>query len=468
MSSLLAMLHDINPGISSTAAADLRAALVAINRQAQADPGSIAWSLNSWWQWLDDEGYDREALREPLDQICAASIGEEALAKLVEGCCSHGDEPGGLRLLHDLLAQADADLPEQLHRLEALSLAEANELDHTAGGGSLVSKGGGPSWTVKGVLIGAVLGTGGYLLYKDHKAEKKFQQDLVALEKNKLEPAQLEHAVEQSFVSEAQQSEDLVREIDQTIHQDARLARYDSYQIGSGMVKDIAKDPQAALPILKAADQSIFDNGEDLAKYGAREIEHRALILTAMHLADGVAKDFDKAATQFLVSKPNFMNDVTSTALKRVAKKHPDFKPEMEKGGWGDWEKRLIPAAQQAELLKNPKLINWAKKDVQEHAWFRYQKAELVTEFRNAAAEKTYAAYHYFVSKEVEAAAKVAKAEAESSLSDQISEEVASLIKTSETVVHDDIVAMAEKAKAAERDAAQIVEEDVEAAGGLL
>jgi hypothetical protein len=430
----------------------------------QAEPASQEWSLNSWWQWLDDEGYERQAFLLPLQQLCLARIGEQAMAKLVEDCRSSGDELGGLRRLQVLLMQLHADCPEQLHQLELLALTEAQELAQTAGGGMMQSKGGGPSWVVKGVLIGAVLGTGGYLLYKDQKAEKKFQQELADLKSNKLEAGQLEHAVEDSLISEAHQSEDFVDDIDQSVHQDARLARYDSYQIGSHMVKDIAKDPNAALKILSDADTSIFENVEAISEYGAREIEHRALILTAKHLADGAAKDFDKAAIEFLVSKPRYMDDVKSTALQRVAKKHPGFKPEMQMQYRRDWENSLISPEKQAEFLKNSKLINWAQKEVQQLGWFRYQKAELATEFRNAAAEKTYAAYHYFVSKEVEAAAKVAKAEVESSLSDQISEVVAPMIKTSETVVQDDIVAMADEAKAAEREAEKVAEREAEAA----
>jgi hypothetical protein len=61
MSNLLQLLQEVDPAITPEMAADLRAVLVAINQEVEAERTSLEWSLNSWWQWLDDEGYNREA-----------------------------------------------------------------------------------------------------------------------------------------------------------------------------------------------------------------------------------------------------------------------------------------------------------------------------------------------------------------------------------------------------------------------
>lgn len=152
MSTLLALLQDADPTLSASMAADLRVGLVATNHQVQAEPASIEWSLNRWWQWLDDEGYNREAFREALQRFAAARINTAALADLVASCRTRGDEADGLALLQVLLEEIDADLIEPFHQLETLALTEERELALTAGG---MSKAG--TW---GTGLGVVAGLG--------------------------------------------------------------------------------------------------------------------------------------------------------------------------------------------------------------------------------------------------------------------------------------------------------------------
>jgi len=98
MSNVLELLQKVNPAINESMADDLRAGLVAINRQVQVDSASTDWSLNSWWQWLDDEGYDREAFLGALNQLCAAKLSDLSMTQLADFCRSSGDESAGLQL----------------------------------------------------------------------------------------------------------------------------------------------------------------------------------------------------------------------------------------------------------------------------------------------------------------------------------------------------------------------------------
>jgi len=134
MSNLLQAFQGVDPTAPASMANDLRACLVAINRQAQAEPSNTELSLNAWWQWLDDEGYNREAFAEALQRLGAARISEAHLANLVATCGSRGDEPNGLALFQELLQEIDKDSLDLLHHFEALSLTEEHELAHEAGG----------------------------------------------------------------------------------------------------------------------------------------------------------------------------------------------------------------------------------------------------------------------------------------------------------------------------------------------
>ena len=83
MSNVLELLQEVNPEINASMAADLRSGLVAINQQVQVDSASADWSLNSWWQWLDDEGYNRDTFLASLQGLCASRLDADALADLV-------------------------------------------------------------------------------------------------------------------------------------------------------------------------------------------------------------------------------------------------------------------------------------------------------------------------------------------------------------------------------------------------
>ena len=180
MSSVLDLLQAAVPGIQPQAAADFRSTLVAIAKELHSASGAEHRSLQQWWQWLDEEGYDRDGLVQILRQFCRARIGEEGLAVLSESCASIQEHPDGMHLLLDWLEARHADLNQELQELDAACLAEQAELEQTAGG---MSKG----WKIGlsstgGVLVLAV---GLYGVYKWKKSgetpeavAEKFNQKL--------------------------------------------------------------------------------------------------------------------------------------------------------------------------------------------------------------------------------------------------------------------------------------------------
>ncbi len=110
MSSVLDLLQAAVPGIQPQAAADFRSTLVAIAKELPSASGAEHRSLQQWWQWLDEEGYDRDGLVQILRQFCRARIGEEGLAVLSESCASIQEHPDGMHLLLDWLEARHADL----------------------------------------------------------------------------------------------------------------------------------------------------------------------------------------------------------------------------------------------------------------------------------------------------------------------------------------------------------------------
>ena len=82
MTNFTEALIQIVPDIRTDGAAAVRSCLIGLGRQLQEDPDSQTHSLQTWWQWLDDEGYDRETFATILSQICKVRIGEQSLNEL--------------------------------------------------------------------------------------------------------------------------------------------------------------------------------------------------------------------------------------------------------------------------------------------------------------------------------------------------------------------------------------------------
>jgi hypothetical protein len=167
MASLLETLQLIDPAIASEAAAEFRTALVAILQQLEQDETAANRSLQGWWTWLDEEGYDRDGFGLILNQVCEAKLGEQGGTELRAFLQASAAEPEGLPRLIDHVQSEVPDLAQTIESLEALAVEEEQQLVATAGG---MSKGATIGLAVGGTV--AVLGISGLVGYAVHRRNK--------------------------------------------------------------------------------------------------------------------------------------------------------------------------------------------------------------------------------------------------------------------------------------------------------
>jgi hypothetical protein len=142
--------------------------LAAISSQVHhEDRASLERSLQDWWQWLDDEGFQRDVVASLFRQVSGATIGAEALQALEGQIKTHREEPQGLPSLIELLHQEHPNLAQELENLETLALTEEQQLHQRAGGLTSGQRG-----AVAGGVIGGALLTAGtiFLTVKKGKA----------------------------------------------------------------------------------------------------------------------------------------------------------------------------------------------------------------------------------------------------------------------------------------------------------
>ena len=166
MTTFTEALIQIVPDIRTGTAADVRSSLIGLARQLQQDPESQTHSLQTWWQWLDDEGYDRETFATILAQICKVRIGEQGLFELTSFITSSKDNADGIAMLLERVKQSNPSFAEEAETLESLALEEQNQLEATAGG---LSTGGKIGITIGAVGVASLVGGGIYLAVRKKK-----------------------------------------------------------------------------------------------------------------------------------------------------------------------------------------------------------------------------------------------------------------------------------------------------------
>ena len=182
MATLIDLLQEVDPAVSSTQAANLRAGLAAISQEWQRNTISRQFSLNDWWRWLDDEGYSRESFLSALCLLGRARMGASSWSLLNQAYGGIGDEPDGLNALLGQLDQLDPELPQHLHGLEVQAISEETEIHQIAGG------------TAKRVAVNiALVGSIGGIYYY-YRSKKKVAKE--TLERGKI-------TAEQKTVNEA-------------------------------------------------------------------------------------------------------------------------------------------------------------------------------------------------------------------------------------------------------------------------
>ena len=162
------------PLVVGISVADFRAALVAMGREMHDDTQAAHQSLWTWWQWLDDEGYERQAFAEVLCQVGRTTIGDEAFAELTAYSKSIENDPDGISTLIEYTNKHYPDLAEEIAKIEKLAEEEDIKIQNMAGGMSKVGKDVliGVGTTAGVVLVG--LGVKGIHSYwKRTKAERE-------------------------------------------------------------------------------------------------------------------------------------------------------------------------------------------------------------------------------------------------------------------------------------------------------
>jgi len=168
MTSVFELVQAVDPAIQSQSVADFRSTIAAIATELHSDTGAEHRSLQQWWQWLDDEGYDRDGLIHILRQFCRRRLGDDGLAALSAFSTSIQDDADGIVALLDRLHDQQADLSEELQDLEAACLAEQGELNQIAGG---MSKGGKWGTGVGVSVFGVAIIAGGLWYWSKKKSE---------------------------------------------------------------------------------------------------------------------------------------------------------------------------------------------------------------------------------------------------------------------------------------------------------
>ncbi|MCX5969107.1 MAG: hypothetical protein NTV57_16045 [Cyanobacteria bacterium] len=174
MTALSQELSKKYPGSVGISVAGFHAALAAIGREMHEETQAGHQSLWAWWQWLDDEGYERQAFAEVLCQLGRTTIGDEAFAALTAYSKSIENDPDGISTLIEYVNKHYPDLTEEIAKIEKLAEEEDIQIQNMAGGMSKVAKGAliGVG-TLAGVSLVGLVGKGIHSYWKRNKAERE-------------------------------------------------------------------------------------------------------------------------------------------------------------------------------------------------------------------------------------------------------------------------------------------------------
>ena len=127
-------LAALNARLSNDEVGAFRSCLCAMATRLQSEEAAATLSLAEWWQWLDDEGYERERFAAALRHICQSSLSEPAWTELQSDVHCMQARPEGLPELCQHVQERFKTLASTMERLEACAQAEQNALEATAGG----------------------------------------------------------------------------------------------------------------------------------------------------------------------------------------------------------------------------------------------------------------------------------------------------------------------------------------------
>ncbi|MCX5969109.1 MAG: hypothetical protein NTV57_16055 [Cyanobacteria bacterium] len=291
MTTFTEALIQIVPEIRTDGAAAVRSSLIGLGRQLQEDPESQTHSLQTWWQWLDDEGYDRETFATILTQVCNARIGEQPLAELSSFTKASKNNPAGIAMLLERIKQSHPSFAEEVETLESLALEEENQLGATAGG---LGKGGKIALATIGAIGVVGLVSGGIYL--------------AVARKNK--SGTISHGIEREAVRESEIAQ-------RTISNESRE-----------VYLHVADDPQKIIDSLKSNESQPRERYA-ITQFNDKDLSDKAEIYTKAH-----TKQFERDVEKLV------KDEVEKSYLNDEDRLNADTQKYFEANG-GSEEKRM-------------------------------------------------------------------------------------------------------------------------------
>ena len=423
MASLLETLQLIDPAIASEAAAEFRTALVAILQQLEQDETAANRSLQGWWTWLDEEGYNRDGFGLILNQVCEAKLGEQGGTELRAFLQANAAELEGLPKLIDHVQSEVPDLAQTIESLEALAVEEEQQLVATAGG---MSKG-----ATIGVAVGgtvAVLGISGLVGYAVHRRNKTRAAN------------EARERAEQMLTVEKENAAAALRK-------EARMGVRAERGDGDIILKDIAHDPEALNKALENPN-AVVNLGKGLEKYTEDDIETHVAELVGRHLS---------------VFKTEINAEITTVFKDRI-RANPEYQKQVlqETDQLIDTEAEKLDFRDLGAEIKNNDIYQAAIAKVENNPWFKGELANLektdMSKLRKEISSELTQSYKPLVKEEVAIAQQEALNDVDNEMINMVSDGKG-LAKKSEIRVELEVRGAARDAKAtAERDSAEIID----------
>ena len=425
VSQLLETLQLSHPSIAAEAAAEFRTALVAILQQLEQDETAANRSLQGWWTWLDEEGYDRDGFGLILNQVGEAKLGQQGQAELLSLLQANAAEPGGVPRLIDHVQSEHPALAKEIESLETLALTEEQQLHATAGG----SKAG------KDVAIGVgvVAGTAA-TVFIGYKATKGVQW-LANKWNNRNQGAG-------EMIENGLQREE-AREMEQLDHRAGDFVREERDRVFSFADRAMhVQDPQRLAEDARTIERGVRDNTISITEYTETHIKARVSMLVEGHIDEYGEKELGKTIDDMIRLTPGYSERVIKIAEKGI-KESDDYYLSV---GRKPYNKKIsdfhayFHAQNMVEGGDKDDFFSEMKKDM------RVKNGdEMKSEFRN----KLTSAYKKLLEREI------AKAKSDARKKLDFGNAADAEIKKSELTIHEDVISQAEEEE-------EIAVEDVE------
>ncbi|MCX5969101.1 MAG: hypothetical protein NTV57_16015 [Cyanobacteria bacterium] len=431
MPALLETLQLIHPAMAAGAAAEFRSALVAILQQLDQDETAVNRSLQGWWQWLDEEGYDRDGFGLILNQVCEAKLGVQGGAELRGFLQSSADEPEGLPKLMEHVQTNHAALAKEIETLETLAVTEEQQLQATAGGSSAGKD--------VAISLGVVTGTAA-TIYVGYKAVNGVRW-LANKWRNRNQGA-LERDIDRDEVRGTERLEREAGDLE-------RQARREE----GPLLERAMKDPAELLKYTESMRRDVVLNKTSITEYTEQHIELRVEKLVGDHAVAFAETTIDKDIKDMIRSSPEYKERVFRIAANDpiTAEASSDLSLDT---------KRAIRDA--ASAVENGEYDDFFE-NMQKEIW-----SSKGTEIRAKFTKELTSCYTKLVRDEVELAKKEAQEEMDNPMLKFINEGKATF-KESKVIAKDDVLYRAREATAlAEREAKAAVREAEETAEDVI